>query len=143
MRTKVVLILVVVVVLAAQTPIDPYEGVLPHDIPSCSTTGKRGSARCSCIGMVSNIQRKHAEECWAASGVKIPPDAPVEIKDRLTRGKKTKAVEECLASTPDHCRIIATFASQDYAGCRTKCKPERCTCPDNGQICSAHGEGEY
>ena len=159
MRKKLVVLTAIVLSLIAglsfaqslsrTTASDPFEGVAPHKIPSCSPKGGENSAKCSCLGMVGRIQIFETELC--NSGANLGPlelqsidIAPIDLKTPLMR---------CLSEIPDHCEIVARYSllwtPQFYKWesihkfeypCATVCKPERCGCAD--QPCKSHSNSK-
>jgi hypothetical protein len=126
---------------------DPWKGVDSHDVPHCSLRGGKNSARCGCLGMVSEVQSTRGERCWQQAGFPLPDDPKMraEIIELMRIGAPSPEIMACLEKVPDHCEVVARGAYYwAYRGkntCRTTCKPERCGCADSA--CKPHGQGPY
>lgn len=132
-------------------------GQTPHDVQSCdlpSRAERTGAHKCTCVGMVADVQSYYRERCWAAAGLPVPPP------DWRAQLLAPELVKRCLGeSVPDHCGVIAhgwnywqrhadigekwkhPTASEAYNRCSTSCKPERCKCPDT--VCPSHEQRNY
>ena len=132
--------------LSKTTAKDPFADVLSHDIPHCSLKGGENSAKCSCLGMVGDVQAAEAKACY--QGAILPfvlgPNQSVELGDPIM---------ECLSKVPDHCEIVAYYADSARPEflrwssyhkfkntCRTSCEPEKCGCADSA--CKSHSNTE-
>jgi hypothetical protein len=143
----------ILALLQAVAPPPPPLEDLPdqHENPHCSVRGGPQSVRCGCLGMVSEIQRHKAKQCWIQAGFPGPPDFP-----GLDSTPPPADVMDCLEAIPDHCTIIShgdpwtgwnVPQPPEYQNrikdrrwpqnqCSTACRPERCGCRDSA--CKAH-----
>jgi hypothetical protein len=137
----VVLILAVAISMGQQPPEDPFKDKRPHEIPHCDLPARAqrtGGAPCHCLKMVADIQQEAISECWDETELGMPPEG-LDLPPQLY----PESMKKCLkGKIPNHCEIISGTEHVSYLSnqCRTKCKPERCGCPDH--TCRPHEEDQ-